>query len=181
MIWGEVLAKLGRGEALSPMEIEELRRAGGVLQVLSGLVGRIDPQTERFRFNLAEFDGDITAYGGDLNSNTPSATEDARVNLQTQQITRGAVWYDQSEQNVVLQNLVSTKSIILNTNAGPVLVFSATGDLAALGLDGCATDPAYIDGYAILYFFSSGGADELRVRGKIGAVEQQVTLANLSP
>lgn len=175
------MAKLARGEHLGVGEIESLRIAGNVLQSLSGLQGKIDPQTERFRFDLAEFDGDITAYGGDLNSNTPAATGDARVNLQTQQITRGAVWYDQSEQNVVLQNLISTKSIILNTSAGPVLVYSATDDLASLGLDGCATNPAYIDGYAILYFFSAGGVDELRVRGKIGATETQATLANLSP
>jgi hypothetical protein len=45
-----------------------------------------------------------------------------------------------------------------------------------------AADPAYVDGEALLYFYSDGaGADELRVRGKIGAVETQVTLANLSP
>jgi len=50
-----------------------------------------------------------------------------------------------------------------------------------LKLPATATDPAYIDGYAIIYFYSSGGVDELRVRGKIGAVETQATIVNLSP
>ena len=50
-----------------------------------------------------------------------------------------------------------------------------------LKLPATATDPAYIDGYAIIYFYSTGGVDELRVRGKIGAVETQVTIENLSP
>jgi len=36
-------------------------------------------------------------------------------------------------------------------------------------------------GQAILYFYSSGGADELRVRGKVGATETQVTLADITP
>jgi hypothetical protein len=48
-------------------------------------------------------------------------------------------------------------------------------------LPATASDPAYIDGYAIIYFYSTGGVDELRVRGKIGAVETQVTIENLSP
>jgi len=50
-----------------------------------------------------------------------------------------------------------------------------------LKLPATATDPAYIDGYAIIYFYSSGGVDELRVRGKIGGTETQVTIENLSP
>jgi hypothetical protein len=48
-------------------------------------------------------------------------------------------------------------------------------------LPATASDPAYIDGYAIIYFYSSGGVDELRVRGKVGAVETQATIENLSP
>jgi len=48
-------------------------------------------------------------------------------------------------------------------------------------LPGLAADPAYVDGFAIIYFYSTGGVDELRVRGKIGGTETQVTLANLSP
>ena len=49
-------------------------------------------------------------------------------------------------------------------------------------LDRATVNPAYADGYAILYFYSDGaGVDELRIRAKIGAVETQVTLANLSP
>jgi len=50
-----------------------------------------------------------------------------------------------------------------------------------LKLPATATDPAYIDGYAIIYFYSSGGVDELRVRGKIGGTETQATIENLSP
>jgi len=50
-----------------------------------------------------------------------------------------------------------------------------------LKLPATATDPDYIDGYAIIYFYSTGGVDELRVRGKIGATETQVTLGELSP
>ena len=48
-------------------------------------------------------------------------------------------------------------------------------------LPATATDPAYVDGFAIIYFYSSGGVDELRVRGKVGAVETQVTIEDLSP
>jgi hypothetical protein len=51
----------------------------------------------------------------------------------------------------------------------------------AFKLTAVAADPAYSDGYAIIYFYSTGGVDELRVRGKIGAVETQAVLANLSP
>ena len=50
-----------------------------------------------------------------------------------------------------------------------------------LKLPATATDPDYIDGYAIIYFYSTGGVDELRVRGKIGGTETQETLADLSP
>ena len=48
-------------------------------------------------------------------------------------------------------------------------------------LTGATADPAYVDGHVILYFFSSAGVDELRARGKIGAVETEVTLADFSP
>ena len=50
-----------------------------------------------------------------------------------------------------------------------------------LKLPATATDPAYVDGFAIIYFYSSGGVDELRVRGKVGGTETQATLADLSP
>ena len=52
---------------------------------------------------------------------------------------------------------------------------------ASLRLSAVAADPAYVDGYAIIYFYSSGGTDELRVRGKIGATETEVTLGDFSP
>lgn len=43
-------------------------------------------------------------------------------------------------------------------------------------------NPAYEDGYLKLYFYSDGaGVDEFRVRGKVGATETQVTLANITP
>jgi len=48
-------------------------------------------------------------------------------------------------------------------------------------LPATATDPAYVDGFAIIYFYSTGGVDELRVRGKVGGTETQAVLANLSP
>lgn len=52
------------------------------------------------------------------------------------------------------------------------------GDLSLVAI---ASDPAYVDGQAILYFYSSGGVDELRVRGKVGATETEVTLADFTP
>lgn len=179
----DLFAKLAMGQRLTSSEIEEIRtQINNMHSITSSLSSIIDMATGRFAQSIAEFSGDITAHGGDVNANVSSTTPDARVNLQTQQVTRGAVWYDQSEENVVLQNLQSGKSVVLNTSGAPVLVYSATDDLAGVGLDGCATNPSYLDGYAILYFYSDGaGTDELRVRGKIGAVETQVTLANLSP
>lgn len=42
-------------------------------------------------------------------------------------------------------------------------------------------DPDYEDGYIKLYYLSSGATQELRVRGKSGATETQVTLANITP
>jgi hypothetical protein len=153
-------------------EVESIRIIGNVLQSLTGLSGKIEPGTGRFTFPLAEFDGDITAHGGDLNANVNATTADARVNLQTQQITRGAVWYDQSLENVVLENDVAGKAIVLNVQGGPVLCLSDTGDSMGLGLDSAATAPAYVDGYAILYYFNDGGGTrQLRVHRKDGASE----------
>ena len=177
----DLLVKSASGEVLSRAELLELRlQLDGVQSITSHIPNAINLQG-RLVQQITEFDGDITAYGGDINSNANSTSIDARVNLQTQQITRGAVWYDQDVQNVVVQNMVAGKAIVMNTNGAPVLLYSASSDLSCLGLDACGTDPPYIDGYALLYFFSSGGVDELRVRGKIGAVETQVTISNLSP
>jgi len=52
---------------------------------------------------------------------------------------------------------------------------------SSLRLSAVAANPAYVDGFAIIYFYSSGGVDELRVRGKVGATETQDTIADLSP
>lgn len=53
---------------------------------------------------------------------------------------------------------------------------------STINLPTVAADPVYVDGYCILYFYSDGGGtDELRVRGKMGAVETQVTLADITP
>jgi len=52
---------------------------------------------------------------------------------------------------------------------------------SALKVSAVAADATYADGFAIIYFYSSGGTQELRVRGKVGGTETQATLADLSP
>jgi hypothetical protein len=62
------------------------------------------------------------------------------------------------------------------------VIQSATNEISsALHLVEVTSDPAYVDGHVLLYFYSSAGVDELRVRGKVGATETQVTLADITP
>ena len=75
-----------------------------------------------------------------------------------------------------LERAPQAGTVIVNKHYGGGTLAPTTFKLPAT-----ASDPAYIDGYAIIYFYSTGGVDELRVRGKIGAVETQVTIENLSP
>lgn len=59
---------------------------------------------------------------------------------------------------------------------GPVAV------AGGIRLKPVAVDPAYIDGYASIYFLSDGGGvDEVKVRGKIGAEQEEAILLDVSP
>ena len=44
------------------------------------------------------------------------------------------------------------------------------------------TNPPYVDGEVIVYFYSDGaGDDQLKARGKVGATETEVSLGNITP
>ena len=95
-----------------------------------------------------------------------------------------------SDENLVqMVQRLNAEVAALKALVGPLLrggvsTENLTGILptqASLRLSAVAADPAYVDGFAIIYFYSSGGVDELRVRGKVGATETQATLANISP
>ena len=187
----DVMIEALQHDNLNLDKLREIRLMLNMVQPIVELFGIINPKTGRVSFSLTEFDGDITAHGGDLNANTNATTQDARLNLQTQQVTRAAVWYDQDQANLVVQNEATDSPIVLNAINSAVNFFDDDDDedvfIANMSNHGwqllkVGSDPSYVDGYAIIYFYSDGaGADELRVRGKIGATETQATLANLSP
>lgn len=76
----------------------------------------------------------------------------------------------------IKSNQVSTGRYIRGAH-----IYGPSGGVGGVRLTPIVVDPAYVDGYAIIYFFSLAGVDELRVRGKVGAEQEQVILADFSP
>jgi hypothetical protein len=120
--------------------------------------------------------------------------EDPHFVLMLDGVRKGELWFDRSADNVAISNNSSGGDVVVtvtgNTPSSEALVLYDVllGSIAhGLGVQGehkfiaRSTDPSYVDGYTILYFYSSGGVDEVRVRGKVGATETQVTLANITP
>jgi len=189
VLLGDILKKIAEEQPLTTQEVEQLRLLGNALQMANGITDKINVATGGFYFGIAEFSGDITAHGGDVNANSPSTSVDSRFNLQNSQQTKGALWLDMGTGNIVLQNEVLAQNIVLNTNAGTWSFYDDNTDETVFyggannGWHFLATDtnPDYVDGYAILYFYSNAGTDEFRIRGKVGATETQVTVANITP
>ena len=202
MDFKDLLLKIANNARLTSSELADLAAFGNDIQQrtsqVAGLfdrsgvlkVSRINPESR-----LLEVIGDITAAGGDVYVNArTNDQEDPHFVLQIDGVRKGELWFDRSANNVIISNNIADSDVVVTlpgtTPAGESLVVhnvALNASAHVLGLLGNhrfvsrSTDPDYVDGYANIYFYSSGGVDELRVRGKVGATETQVTLADITP
>lgn len=191
--------KLALGETLSPGEVVELTAWAHNAQVALAHLNQFLAPGGGLRVDVIEtknleVSGDMTAFGGDITANSKSAGEDSRFNLQNQGVQKSLLWFDTDLGTLTLENMTPNSGVVLAVEGAQASDFVEMLDRNAsqtrfrMVNDGSFwlyktnSDPAYQDGYALLYFYSDGaGVDELRLRGKIGATETQVSLADLSP
>ena len=106
---------------------------------------------------------------------------DGRFDIYINNVLAGACWFDDSVDNMVIENDRTGGRIVLNTNDGEIHVFNdaTTDTVFKIDKEGQAhfnsvdADPDYIDGYGILYNYVNGSTRELRLRIKDGATEVQ--------
>lgn len=199
--FADLLKKIANNSRLTPQELDELGRFGEEIQQRNSQVAGIFNQNGVLKLvkiipetGMIEVLGDIRLSGGDVTINSKTGDQtNPYLTYQIDDVQKGQIWYDRDNNNLIISNNVAG-SVISTLRAseptGGLKVYDTdnTRIVHSLRVDGVnailkrTTNPSYVDGYVLIYFYSDGaGTDELRARGKIGAVETQVTLANLSP
>lgn len=145
-----VVKKLASGRGLTDAEIERVRTPLNNVGQLLFLADMITQYGE-FNITIAEFTGALTAQANinvNNNSATGIASGDSRINLQKDKVTLGALFFDRSLGNVVLQNLDSGKQIVFNTNDGNFIFFDDNLGVVVLtiGPTGRMTAPGLVSG-----------------------------------
>ena len=183
MGWGDILADAVRaahdGAPVSEAQYASLRTMGDRMQAEIG----IDVRDEQ----VAEFDGDLTAHGGDINTNVIGADAttdpDPTFALQRNSSNLASVWYDQSSSTLVIQTSGGGSPVAIYDGVQTTVQFGTINSSGSSGgyiqLQPTSNTPTYVSSATILWVMSTGTAYQLRARSMKGSSQSDVLIATV--
>ena len=183
MGWGDVLADAIRaahdGAPISEAQYASLMSMGDRMQAEIG----IDVRDEQ----VAEFDGDLTAHGGDINANvigaTPATDPDPTFAMQVNSSNLASVWYDQSSSTLVIQTSAAGSPVAIYDGVQTAVQFGVINSSGSSGgymqLQPTSNAPTYVSSATILWVLSTGNAYQLRARSMKGSSQSDVLIATV--
>ena len=183
MGWGQILADAVRaahdGAAISEGQYASLQNMGDRMQAEIG----VDIRDEA----VAEFDGDITAHGANINVNAvgsaPTTDPDPTLALTRNSSALASVWYDQSSSTLVIQTSGGGSPVAIFDGVQTTVQFGTINSSGSSGgymqLQPTSNAPTYVSSATILWVLSTGTAYQLRARSQKGSSQSDVLIATV--